>query len=317
MQQTRVPEIHGHRGARALRPENTLPGLACALAIGVDALEFDVTLTADGGLILAHDLTVDATTIKGPHVGTPWRSLTAGQIASLDAGWRTPPEPFEDTFVPVPGAGVPTLAQVCRLITDAGATRVTLAVELKTDPSWPADDIAVLTHAALDTLAGHGLAGRARILAFNWRVLHEARGRAPDVPRVALIEPRTWVPGSPWLAGVDPAGFGADETGMAGVAGAVRAAASVGAAWLAPWDYQVSPDVIAAAHEAGLRVVSCTVNDPGRMAELISMGTDAIVTDRPDVLRAVIAESGAPLPAGCELPWPGGAPGWAPCVPAR
>ena len=47
----RRTEIQGHRGARALRPENTLPGLACALAIGVDALEFDVTLTADGGLM--------------------------------------------------------------------------------------------------------------------------------------------------------------------------------------------------------------------------------------------------------------------------
>jgi glycerophosphoryl diester phosphodiesterase len=44
-----MPEIQGHRGARALRPENTLPGLACALAVGVDAIEFDVTLTADGG----------------------------------------------------------------------------------------------------------------------------------------------------------------------------------------------------------------------------------------------------------------------------
>jgi len=58
-----MPEIHGHRGARALRPENTLSGLACALAIGVDAIEFDVTLTTDGGLILAHDLVASAETI--------------------------------------------------------------------------------------------------------------------------------------------------------------------------------------------------------------------------------------------------------------
>jgi len=37
-----VPEIHGYRGARALQPENTLPGLAW-VAVGVHALEFDVT----------------------------------------------------------------------------------------------------------------------------------------------------------------------------------------------------------------------------------------------------------------------------------
>jgi glycerophosphoryl diester phosphodiesterase len=82
-----VPEIHGHRGARALRPENTLPGLAHALAVGVDALEFDVTSTADGGLILAHDLTVDQQCIRstGPadYAGNAWAELTLAQIATL------------------------------------------------------------------------------------------------------------------------------------------------------------------------------------------------------------------------------------------
>ena len=81
-----MPEIHGHRGARARRPENTLPGLGYALAAGVDAIEFDVTLTADYALILAHDLAVDETTIRGQFAGVPWRSLTLAQVATLDAG---------------------------------------------------------------------------------------------------------------------------------------------------------------------------------------------------------------------------------------
>ena len=89
-----MPEIHGHRGARALRPENTLAGLAYALAIGVDAIEFDVTLTADGGLILAHDPVVSAPTIfdtrpatEGdphfPYVGKRWSALTLPQIGDI------------------------------------------------------------------------------------------------------------------------------------------------------------------------------------------------------------------------------------------
>jgi glycerophosphoryl diester phosphodiesterase len=316
MPQIPRPEIHGHRGARALRPENTLPGLACALAIGVDAVEFDVTLTADGGLILAHDLTVDPATIRGPHLGAAWRCLTLAQIAALDAGWRTPPEPFGDTFRPAPGTGVPTLGQAARLIIEAGAGEVTLAVELKTDPSWPAADVDELTRAAIGTLTRHGLTGRARILAFDWRVLHAARDLC-DLPLVALVEPATWVPGSPWLAGLDPADFGADETGLAGMTGSARAAAAAGAAWLSPWDYQVSARLVDAAHASGVQVVPWTVNDPGRMAELTGLGADAIVTDRPDLLRAVLAESGLPVPAGCVLPWADGTPAWAPSVPGR
>ena len=314
-----MAEIQGHRGARALRPENTLPGLAHALAIGVGALEFDVTLTADGSLILAHDLVVDAQTIldtapassddpRYPYVGKRWSALTLAQIAMLDAGGRRPPDPFEGTFEADPGTGVPTLDQVCRLVTEAGADQVTLCVELKTEPSWPDADVRWVTESALRTVAGHDLTGQARILGFDWRVLQAARRADPAVPRVALIEPSTWVPGSAWLAGLNPADY---EDGTSG-AGCVKAACDIGAAWLSPWDPMIGPGLVAAAHRAGLRIAAWTVNGQDRMAELLQLGADGIVTDRPDLLRRILAEHGELLPAPCALPWPDGVPAWAP-----
>jgi glycerophosphoryl diester phosphodiesterase len=318
--ETPVTEIQGHRGARALRPENTLPGLAHALAIGVDVLEFDVTRTSDGRLILAHDLVVEAQTIldtgpatsgdaQFPYVGKRWSELALGQIEMLDAGDRRPPEPFEDTFEPVPGTGVPTLDQVCRLVAEAAADRVALSVELKTDPSWAVADVRGLTTAAIGVLTGHGLAGRARILAFDWRVLKAAEAADPAVPRVALVEPQTWVPGSAWLAGLDPAEY---QPGPSGQGGCAAAARDIGARWLSPWDGMTSADVIAGAHKAGLRVAVWTVNDPARMAELRGLGADGIVTDRPDRLRQVLAGLGDPVPPAPVLPWPGGVPAWVP-----
>jgi len=312
-----VPEIQGHRGARALCPENTLPGLACALAIGVDVLEFDVTSTADGGLVLAHDLTVNGVTMRDtgpaspgdpqfPYVGKRWLDLTLPQAATLDAGERRPPAPFESTFAAVPGTGVPTLDQVCRLVTEARADQVILSVELKTRPSWADADVAALTRDALAVVAAHGLAGRARILGFDWRVLVAAQKADASVPRVALIEPSTWVPQSAWLAGLDPDDY----------ADCAAAARDIGAAWLSPWDSMITADLIAAAHDAGLRVVAWTVNDQARMAELTGQGVDAIVSDRPDLMRLTLAARGRPVPAGCELPWPAGVPDWAPRVPA-
>jgi glycerophosphoryl diester phosphodiesterase len=311
-----VPEIHGHRGARALRPENTLPGLAYALAMGVDALEFDVTLTADGGLILAHDQVVDAQTIAGtgpatagdrlfPYVGKRWRDLTGAQIATLDAGDRRPPDPFGATFLAIPATGVPTLGAVCRLITEAGADRVTLSVELKTDPSWPDADVRRLTGSALETLAACGLTGRARILGFDWRVLRAAQAAEPAVPRVALVEPATWVAGPDWLAGLDPAAYSGGD-------GPAAAARDAGAAWLSPWEPMVTPDLMTAAARAGVGVIAWTANSQGRMAELTDLGVAAIVTDRPDLLRLLLAGRGEQLPAACDLPWPGGIPDWAP-----
>jgi glycerophosphoryl diester phosphodiesterase len=325
-----MPEIHGHRGARALRPENTLPGLACALAIGVDAIEFDVTLTADGGLILAHDLVVSAETTLDtapategdpdfPYVGRPWTALTLSQIATLDAGGRRPVTPFEATFEVVPRAGVPTLDQVCRLVTSLNAHAVTLAAEMKTNPRWPAADVRRLTEAALETLAAHGLTSQARILAFDWRVLRAAQAADPAMPRVALVDPATWVPGSAWLAGLDPAGYapqpggpqpggpqpgGAQPGGVqpGGVqpgdaVGCAAAGRDIEAAWLSPADSMTSADLVAAAQREGLRTAVWTVNDPARMADLVELKVDAIVTDRPDLLRQVLADHGDKLPS--------------------
>jgi glycerophosphoryl diester phosphodiesterase len=302
-----MPEIQGHRGARALRPENTLPGLACALAIGVDAIEFDVTLTAERGLILAHDLTVSAQTILDtapategdpdfPYVGKRWSALTLRQIATLDAGGRRPVAPFEATFEAVPAAGVPSFDEVGRLVTGLGAHSVTLAVELKTDPQWPAADVRLLTEAALETLAAHRLTSQARILGFDWRVLRAAEAADPAVPRVALVEPSTWVPGSAWLAGLDPADYDPQASGASGAIGCAAAARDIGAAWLSPADAMTGADLVAAARQEGLRTVVWTVNDPARMAELAELEVDGIVTDRPDLLRQVLAGRGNPLP---------------------
>ena len=49
------PLVHGHRGARAQRPENSLPAFAYAIDVGVDAIELDVAVTRDGVLVVSHD----------------------------------------------------------------------------------------------------------------------------------------------------------------------------------------------------------------------------------------------------------------------
>jgi glycerophosphoryl diester phosphodiesterase len=54
----------------------------------------------------------------------------------------------------------------------------------------------------------------------------------------------------------------------------------------------VTPRFIAAAHAAGLEVHVWTINDPGEMRDLLAMGADGIMTDRPDLLRAVMTERG-------------------------
>ncbi|KKL64506.1 hypothetical protein LCGC14_2164220, partial [marine sediment metagenome] len=48
-------DLQGHRGARGYHPENSLPGFAAALALGVTTLEMDLAMTRDGVLVVHHD----------------------------------------------------------------------------------------------------------------------------------------------------------------------------------------------------------------------------------------------------------------------
>jgi glycerophosphoryl diester phosphodiesterase len=58
-------DLQGHRGARGLAPENTLPAFARALAIGVTTLELDAGLTEDGVVVVAHDRRLNPDIARG------------------------------------------------------------------------------------------------------------------------------------------------------------------------------------------------------------------------------------------------------------
>jgi glycerophosphoryl diester phosphodiesterase len=271
-------EIQGHRGARGLWPENTLQGFARTLEIGVDVLELDVGLTADGVPVLHHDQALRGDTVRDrgparprdpmyPYVGRPIQELTLAQVKTVDAG--VPHPRFAETQTPLPGAEVPTLAEACELLAPHD---VRLAVEIKTDPSWP--EVETITTAAVKVLDAYGLTERSRLLAFDWRVLGVARGLLPGGERVALVEPDTL--DASWTAGHDPAG------------GLVAAAVAAGATMISPKRVMVTPELVTAAHDRGLAMVVWTVNDPAEMARYIAFGADAIVTDYPDRLREVV-----------------------------
>lgn len=150
-------------------------------------------------------------------------------------------------------------------------------MELKTDPSWPDADISRFVAAVVEVLHGSGLGARSRLLAFDWRVL---ACTPREFGRVALVERKTLVPGSRWLAGGPPRDF-------------LAAALAVGATALSPEHALTTPGLVDDAHAAGLPVAVWTVNEPEDMARLAKFGVDAIVTDYPDIAAEVLATAPA------------------------
>jgi glycerophosphoryl diester phosphodiesterase len=82
-------DLQGHRGARGLAPENTLPAFATALSIGVTTLELDLAMTSDGALVVSHDRRLNPDHTRGADgaflaaEGPAIRSLTLAQLRAM------------------------------------------------------------------------------------------------------------------------------------------------------------------------------------------------------------------------------------------
>ena len=91
--------VIGHRGAAGLVPENTLASFAHAVRLGVDAVELDVHLSADGHLVVIHDERLERTTNGNGKVADA--PLAALRMLDAGAGERVPT--LEEVLEAVPG----------------------------------------------------------------------------------------------------------------------------------------------------------------------------------------------------------------------
>ena len=290
--------IQGHRGARGLRPENTIAGFEFAIHLGVSALELDVTLSGDGVPIVSHEPIADPALYRDtgpvtpgdrlyPYVGRPWHQLDLRRIRTLDAGApvgldrvvHASATPQDVPATTVPPARVPTLAEVLRLVARAAPAELQLEVEIKHHLTGArfGPSTARLAARVVVLISRTGMAQRCRIRSFDWRVLAAVRASMPELPLVALATAETASRDSGWTGGV--------RLGRAPWARSiVRAAADLGAHELAPEHSLVDAALVGAAARCGLGVAPWTVNDPGRARELVRLGIAALTTDRPDLI---------------------------------
>ena len=285
-------EIQGHRGARGLLPENTIPGFERAIELGVDVLELDLGMTRDGVPVVHHDRRIDPDHTRdggGAWLAPPGpllNSMSLAELSGLDVGRAAPGGRTASRFpaqAPRDGARIPTLAEVLALGRRPGAGRIRFNIETKLTPLAPEEAAAPaeFARAVVEVLRAQAMLERADVQSFDWRVLDEARKLAPDLSTVCLSVERTWHdnilrgrPGpSPWTAGLDVEGFGGSVPRM------VEAAGCRG--W-SPFHRNLTADTLHEAHALGLRVVVWTVNEVDEMLALARLGVDGIITDYPD-----------------------------------
>src|SRR4030088_3542498 len=78
--------VHGHRGARGVLPENTLPAFEYAIKAGVDVLEMDLAVTKDNVLVVSHDPILRSMICTGPKPNAVIHQLTLEELRQYDCG---------------------------------------------------------------------------------------------------------------------------------------------------------------------------------------------------------------------------------------
>lgn len=308
-------DLQAHRGGISLHSESSIAAFSHALELGVTTLEMDTHVTEDGAVVVWHDRQIFDHLCRDtgpafpddpeyPYVDSYIADLTLEQVQTLECGYQPHPNWPGQQISPGP---MLELSDVFDLVHEYEAYDVFLNIETKVeagapDETQPRD---VFVSAVVEEIEASGLEDQVSIQSFDWGALRYVHELNPDLPRVALTnhdflqigEPGT----SPWLGGLDADDFDGDLVAMAEHLGVdaispVHGFPQDGAVGDADYEFYVTREMVDDAHAAGLRVIPWTVNDAATMAHLIDLGVDGMITDRPDVLREVMAEAGLALP---------------------
>ncbi|HLS50017.1 MAG TPA: glycerophosphodiester phosphodiesterase [Actinomycetaceae bacterium] len=250
------PVALAHRGGAAEAPENSRAAIEHTLELGYRYLETDVHLTADGVVVLMHDPELDRTTNGSGYV----RDHTWQQLQQLRDGSGEPPVRLRDVLTDFP--------------------QLRLNIDLKEDR---------VVAPAMREITAAGAWSRVCIASFSDARLRVVRAMTTGRVATSLGRREAF---RLVLASRSPRGVWR-RLRLPGPA----AASTPGATALqVPPSYRGRPvltaRLIELAHARGLHVHAWTIDDPTQMHELLDLGVDGLVTDRPTVLRRVLQERG-------------------------
>lgn len=251
------PLVIAHQGGGDLWPGNTMFAFQNAANLGVDVLEMDLHITADGALVIIHDETVDRTTDGTGEV----ESMTLDELKQLDAGYDWSLD--DGASYPFRGQGItiPTLEEVFTAFPDY---RMTIEIK-KTNTS--------MSKPFCDMIRKHNMQDKVLVASFHDERLKEFRTECPEVATSsAKNETTAFVLLTKVFLGdfYSPRFYSLqvpEESGGITV---------------------MTESFVRAAHARNLAVEPWTINDKDTMRKFITWGVDGIITDRPDLMLEVL-----------------------------
>jgi glycerophosphoryl diester phosphodiesterase len=273
-------DLQGHRGARGLAPENSIPAFLKALEYGVTTLELDVVITKDHQIVVSHEPWMSDVICRQPD-GSPVPpnsmqqfniyQMTYEEVQQFDCGTRLNPRFTEQVLQK---ASKPLLGDVIdtieRYISENGLPEVWYNIETKCQPMGdhvfhPEPEIFV--RLLYYELKKKQILHKTYIQSFDVRTLQAMQKIDSTVHLVLLVENDKGLNHNLELLGFIPAVY-------------------------SPFYMLVDKTLVEQVHAKGMKIIPWTVNDPRDIGIIIDMGVDGLITDYPDRGRSVLKEKG-------------------------
>lgn len=264
-------DIQGHRGARGIMPENTIPGFLYALDQGVTTLELDVVITADNKVVVSHEPWISSE-ICLSNEGQPLEEgkglniykMTYDQVKSYDCGSkehaRFPEQEKIQVIKPLLGDVIKAAE---RHIKSHTRYEVDYNIEIKSQPSGDnlyhpsPEKFSDLVYQLIDQYLPWE---RVVIQSFDFRVLKYWNKKYPNVRLAALVENMKSIDTNLSNLGFKPAIY-------------------------SPYYQLLSQQKVNNLRGRGIKVIPWTVNDAAQMKKLVDWKVDGIITDYPNIAK--------------------------------
>ena len=272
-------DIQGHRGARGLMPENTIPAFLMALDSGVTTIELDLAVTKDHKLVVSHEPWMNHLICLDP-AGNPIDSvrgmqagifqMTYDEVRNWDCGSKGNIRfPEQQKFKIAKPLLVDVIAAVEAHIKSYSRYEVDYNIEIKSDSRG--DNVfhptpQEFSDLVINTLNAYLPMQRVIIQSFDFRVLQYIHKQYPTIKLAALVENKKSIDANLKELGFIPDIYSPDWKLL--TAEKVK--------------YLHSKRMDTVRSEKRLRVIPWTVNQEKDMKTLKKMGVDGLITDYPN-----------------------------------
>jgi len=271
-------DFEGHRGARGLLPENTIPSLLKALEFGVTTLEMDVVITKDHQVVLSHEPYLSSEICSKPD-GTPISpseeksfniyQMTFAELSRYDCGKRGharfPQQQPQPAIKPLLRDVIASVENACK---EKGLQPVFYNIETKSTPEG--DDVfhprpAEFARLVYEEVKRNGVLDRTFFQSFDERTLESLYAIDRDLYFCLLVENRNGLEHNLNRLSFTPQIY-------------------------SPHYRLVTPELVADVKQRGIKLIVWTVNTLEEMKRLKAMGVDGIITDYPNLKSALFSE---------------------------